>query len=112
MLLGPQRLPGPKAEEKDVVRVRAGPEGPRPCLSLRAGPGLHKGLRLGPSGVPSLGTETEAVGSPQSPATARGPRGTSVAELVHTLDCAECGMKVTMPGVVWETTGMASLCFL
>ena len=40
-----------------------------------------------------------------------------MSKLLHTLDCAACGTKVTMPGVVWETTGTAlpstaSLCFL
>lgn len=31
---------------------------------------------------------------------------------VRTLDCAECGTNVTIPGVVWETTGTAPLGFL
>lgn len=129
--LGSQRLPGPKAEG-----TQSEPH-PRPgdpeilSLGLRAGPGLHGGLRLDPLGVPSLGAGSEAMGSLQSPIVPReagvwGPRGAQwlswTAPILTrtpapTLDRAACGTKVTMPGVAWDTTGMAlprtaSLCFL
>lgn len=94
-----------------MLSAPAQPQDPRPCLSLGAVPGLR-----GITGW-SLPGRVGRDGGNGVPVKPHGGQGSWVSELPHTLDCAACGTKVTMPGVVWETTGTAlpstaSLCFL
>lgn len=124
---GSQGLSGPEATRSRLGPQGRGPEA-LPCTSKLAQP--PPDLRLGTSSFletlgPLWGLRQRQQGpwgwlhrNPADPGRYLwvpwlhphpGNRG------AHTSDCAELGTKVTMPGLVWETTGtvlpcMASLC--